>query len=113
MQDLGRSLALLRPLFPFHIQGNARGDVWFGADAIDGLLHLAMTAVSSFHGVRSGRKEVVIQEGQGLLQVGREELLQGFANPLETSYPTPQPGQFLRARFRSGNDDQTDDTPDP
>jgi hypothetical protein len=86
---LSRQVALRGSLFAFHVQSNPRRNVTLGANTIHRLLHLAMTAVPSFHGVGRGRKEFVIQESQCFLQVRGEELLQGFANPPEAPHSTP------------------------
>ena len=55
-----------------------------------------MTAVPSLDCIGRGRKEFVIQEGQGFLQVWREQLLQRLANPLEAPHAMPEPGQLLQ-----------------
>ena len=68
-----------------HVQGDTLLDVMMGADAVDGLLHLTVAAVASFDGVGSGRQQLVVEEGQGLLQVGREELGEGTADLLEAA----------------------------
>ena len=53
-----------------------------GAYAIHVLLHLAVTAIAAFHGVGSGRKEFVVQEREGFLQIGRKQFLQRMALPV-------------------------------
>jgi hypothetical protein len=57
-----------------HIQGDSLTDVVLRSDAIDALLHLAMTPVPTFDGIRGRRQQAVIQKRQGLLQIGREQL---------------------------------------
>ena len=56
-----------------HIQGEAFLDVVLGTNAIDGFLHLAVTAIAAFYGIGRGRQQAVIQKGQRFLQVRRLE----------------------------------------
>ena len=81
-----------------HVGGDASADLRLGSDAVDGLLHLAMAAVAAFDGVGGGRQQRVVQEGQGLLQVRREELLECSAHVLEAADPAPQAGQLRQGR---------------
>ena len=69
-------------------------DVLLGADAIDRLLHLAVTTVAPFHGVGGGRKQFVVEKRQRLVQVGRAKLVQDLADLLETANALAQLGQL-------------------
>ena len=61
------------------VQGEAVRNVVSGADAIDGLLHFAIAAIAAFHRVGGGTEQAVIQEGQRLFQIGREQALSRLA----------------------------------
>jgi hypothetical protein len=54
VQGVGGSVTLLGSLLTLHVQGDSGRDVRLGANRIHGLLHLAVTALASFHGI--GRK---------------------------------------------------------
>jgi len=56
MQGLSGQIALRGSFLALHVQGNPRGDVWSGPNTIYGLLHLAVTAVPTFHRVGCGRQ---------------------------------------------------------
>ena len=99
MQGVGGVLTLLRSFLTLHVQGNSRRDVWFRANAIHRLLHLAMTAVAAFHGIGSRRQKFVVQKRQRLLQVGREQLLQCLADLLEATNATSEPREFVQRGF--------------
>ncbi len=58
-------------------------DRLLGADAVDGLLHFAMSAVAPLDRVGCGWKQRIVQKGQRLLQGRTEELLQDSTNALE------------------------------
>jgi hypothetical protein len=81
-----------------HIEGDAIMDVLLGADAVDRLLHLAMTTVPSLYGVGSRRKLLVIQKRQCLFQMGGLKLAQDFVDRLEASDTPAQLGQFRQGR---------------
>ena len=66
--------------------------------AVHGLLHLAMAAVAPFHGV-GGRPAAVVQERQGLLEVGESSLSRLGLNPLSWLTSPPQPVQFRQRRL--------------
>jgi hypothetical protein len=57
-----------------HVYRDPLAEVLLGADAIDTLLHLAMTTVPTFYRIRGCGQQAVIQKRQGLLQVGAEQL---------------------------------------
>ena len=75
------------PRLAQEILGDALPDVGVGADPIDRLLRLAVAAVAPLHGVRSGGEGAIIQEGQSLLEVAREERLPGLADVGEALDP--------------------------
>ena len=58
-----------------------------GPDAVDGLLHLAVSAIPTLHRVGSRGAQGIVQEGEGLLEVGAGELLQGLADLFEAADP--------------------------
>ena len=63
---------------PVHVQGDSLTDVLLCSDAIDALLHLAMTTVPTLYRIRSCGQQAVIQKRQVFLQVGGEQLAQGL-----------------------------------
>ena len=77
-----------------HVGGDPLADVGTGADAVDGLLHLAVAAVAALHRVGRGRQERIVQERQGFFEVRREEFAQRLPQILEAAHAAPQPGQF-------------------
>ncbi len=72
-----------------HVHRNSLAEVVLRSDAIDALLHLAMTTVPALYRIRGCGQQAVIQKRQGLLQVGREQLAQGLAEGLEAADPSP------------------------
>lgn len=84
-----------------HVQGNATTDRLMGTDPIHSFLHLAVATVSAFDGVGRSRQERIIQERQGLFQVGREEFLECLTQVLESSHASSQTGQLGQSRFRT------------
>ena len=84
-----------------HVQGDTLADVRAGANAVDGLLHLPIPPVASLDGVGCRRKQRIVQEGQGLFQRGREQLLERLAEPLEAADSLTEPGQFCQGRVGS------------
>ena len=99
MQRVARFVALLPSFLALHIHCNSRGDVRLGTNAVHRLLHLAVTAVAAFHGVGCRRKKFVVEKRQRLFQVGREQLLQGLADPFEASHASPQSREFFERCF--------------
>jgi len=81
-----------------HVHGDAPADVLGGADAIDRLLHLAVSAVASFDRVGGRRQQGIVQERQGLFQRGREELLERLADRLEAADFLAEFGQLGQGR---------------
>jgi hypothetical protein len=57
-----------------HVHGDSLADVVLRSDAIDALLHLAMTTVPTLDRIRGRGQQAVIQKRQGLLQVGGKQL---------------------------------------
>jgi hypothetical protein len=94
MKGVDRSDSVGCPLVPFHVQGDALADVLGRADTVDASLGLAEAAVAAFDGVAGGRQQPVIQEGQGLFQVGREQFVQRAADPLEAADAPPEAAQL-------------------
>ena len=64
------------------VQGQASLEYLLFAYTVDGLLHLAVAAVAPLHGVGGRRQQLVVQEGQRLLQLGR---IQFFNTVVEIS----------------------------
>ena len=94
MERLSRLQSALRLCIAEHVHGDALADVRAGADAVDGLLHLAVPAVAPLDGVGGGREQGVVQEDQRLFQCGREELLERLADGLEATDSLAEFGQF-------------------
>ena len=78
-----------------HIKRDSVADIFPGAHAVDGFLHLAVTTVAVFHGVGSRREQLIVEEGECLFQVGAEEFLEGLADLLEAAHPAAELGQLL------------------
>jgi len=55
------------------IQGEPPHNLGLGADAVNRLLHFAVTPIAAFDGIGRGRKQAIIQESQGLVDIGRAE----------------------------------------
>ena len=79
-----------------HVQGDSALDVFLGADAVDGLLHLPMAAVAPLHGVGRGRQERIVQERQRFLEGGGERLL-GLVESLSRKIESIDRAGFLDA----------------
>jgi hypothetical protein len=58
-----------------------------------------MPAVAPLHGIGGGREQGVVEEGQGFLESGAEELLQGLADALEAPNASPK---YAQLRHRGG-----------
>src|ERR671915_439846 len=82
-----------------HIKRDSVADIFPGAHAVDGFLHLAVTTVAAFHGVGSRREQLIVEEGECLFQVGAEEFLEGLAELLEAAHSAAELGQFLQGRL--------------
>jgi hypothetical protein len=73
VKRLGRLEAALGLGIAKHVGGDSLAQVRGGPDAADRLLHLAVTPVAALHRVGGGRQERIIQERQGLFEVGRKQ----------------------------------------
>jgi hypothetical protein len=82
-----------------HLKRDSVADIFPGAHAVDGFLHLAVTTVAAFHGVGSRREQLIVEEDEGLFQVGAEEFLEGRAELLEAAHPAAELGQLLQGRL--------------
>ena len=82
-----------------HVQRDPAADGRLSSDPVHRLLHLAMPAVAPFHGVGGRTQQAVVEEGQGLLQVGGLELLEDRSHPFEVADLSPQPSQFPQGRL--------------
>ena len=82
-----------------HIKSDSVADIFPGAHAVDGFLHLAVTTVAAFHSVGSRREQLIVEEGECLFQVGAEEFLEGLAELLEAVHPAAELGQLLQGRL--------------
>ena len=100
-----QNLKCLRPAWglslALHVQRNAALDLFLASDAIDRLLHLAVTPVATLDGVGGGRQQLLIQESQRLLQGRGEDLMQGLAEGLEWPNAAAQAGESIQGRFGS------------
>jgi hypothetical protein len=76
-----------------HVQGDAGSEVGLGADAVNGFLHLTVAPVSPFDDVGSRRQQLVIEKGECLLDIGREERLERLADGLEAAHALAQASQ--------------------
>jgi hypothetical protein len=59
-----------------YIERDSTADVFSGAHAVDRFLHLAVTPVATFHRVGRRRQQLIVEEREGLFQVGAGELLE-------------------------------------
>ena len=89
VQGAEGEIPLWRAMVALHVPSDALTDMGGGADGVDAALGLAEAAVGAFDGVGRGRQQSVVQEGQGLLQIRREQLIQRAAEPLEAADPPP------------------------
>ena len=81
-----------------HVQSESLLDTLMRSYSIHALLHFIVPTIGAFDCVGRGRQQRIIQKGQGLLQVGREYLLEGLANLLETADVPAELGQFGQGR---------------
>src|SRR4051794_40072590 len=79
MEAGGRCQSSRSLLVPLQIEGNPAAERSLLANPVDRLLHLPMPTVPSLHDVGGRRQQLVVQERQRLLQVGRLELVQALA----------------------------------
>jgi hypothetical protein len=85
-----------------HVNGDPLTYVVNGAHTIDALLHLPVSTVASFHRVGRRRQQRIIEEGQRLLDVGREELLDCCSDGSEGPFDSAtQSGEFLQRCLRT------------
>jgi hypothetical protein len=94
MERLCREVASCGLGIAKHVKGDAIAQAVPGTHAVDRFLHLAVTAVAAFHGVGGRRQQLVVQEGESLLQVGAKEFLKGLAYLLETTDPAAELAQL-------------------
>lgn len=73
-----------------HIEGDPASEDVHGADAVDGLLHFAVTAVAALDRIGCRGEEFFVQEGQSLVHRRREDLLQFLAHRLEATNTGPK-----------------------
>jgi hypothetical protein len=76
-------------------------DVLLGPNPINRLLHLAVATVAAFHGVGSGWQQLVVEERQGLVELGRAKLVHDRADLLEAANALTQLGQFRQGGVRA------------
>ena len=62
--------------FTPHVQGQAPTDLRLRTYAIDVALHLAIAPVATFHRIRRGGQQRIIEKRQSFFQRGGKELLQ-------------------------------------
>jgi len=84
-----------------HVQRDSTPKILHRADPIDGLLHLAVTAVAALDGIGGGREKLLIQERQGLIYGRREYLLQFLTHSLEATNTGPKFCEFPQGCVRS------------
>ena len=102
MQGFRGCRALLCSFLTLHVQGDPSIDVSLRADAIDGLLHFAVTAVAALHGVGRRGQQGIIKEGQRLFNVGREEFPERCSDGNEgTSDSAAKSGEFFQRCLRT------------
>src|ERR671918_142756 len=84
-----------------HVEGDTALEDFQGSYSIDGLLHFAVSPVTAFNGVGGRRQGFIVQERQCFFQRRREQLLEGFADLLETADTSAQLGEFLKRSMGS------------
>jgi hypothetical protein len=99
MEHLCRVVAPCGPGIAKHVESDSVADVFPGAHAVDRFLHLAVPAVAAFHGVGGRRPQLLVEEREGLFQIGAEAFLERFADLLEAAHPSAELGQFLKGRL--------------
>ena len=99
MKRLDCGEAIRGPLVALHVQGDALADVLGSPDRVDAALGLAEAAIGAFDGVAGGWQESVIQEGQSLLQVRREQFVERAPHALEPADTAAKLGQSGQGRF--------------
>ncbi len=82
-----RGLALRVNMYiPLHVNRDALADVFASPYSVNALLHFAMMTVGLLHSIGNGRQQGIIQEGERIFKVGREEFLQGFSQSWEMTH---------------------------
>src|ERR687896_570676 len=89
-----------------HIKRDSVADIFPGAHAVDGFLHLVVTTVTAFHGVGSRREQLIVEEGECLFQVGAEEFLEGTCRSSGSGTPVGGAWPASAGPSRSGNGGQ-------
>jgi hypothetical protein len=72
-----------------------------GANAVDRFLHLAMAAIAALNRIGGRRQQPVIQKGERLIDIGREERLQGFSDLGKALDTLAQASQLDQGRGRA------------
>jgi len=76
------------------IKSDSSVKLGFGSNAVDGLLHFAVSPIAALDGIRSRRQQLVIEEGECFVEVWGEQLVQGFADSFESTYPASEFGEL-------------------
>jgi hypothetical protein len=88
-------------LLALKIHGHSSLGVLFGANAVNRLLHLAVTAVASLDGVGRCGEEFVVQKSQGLFEIRGFQFVQTFSQTLEALHTPTEATQFFQGGVRS------------
>ena len=96
-----RGRTALRLLVALQVQSQPTDQRNTGANPIDALLHLPVAAIATLNGVGGRWQQLVVQEGQRLLQVGRIQLVQTLAQTAIASQTLTQLRQLAQGGVRS------------
>ena len=80
--------------FAEQVKGQPGNDVVKGSNTVHGFLHFAVAPIAPLDRIGGCAQQAVIQEGQGLFDIGREEALQDLAQLGEALYTLAQPREF-------------------
>ena len=86
---------------PDMVERHPRDQRVMGSYAVDGLLHLAVASVAPLHGVGSRRKKRIVKEGERLIEIRAEKLLEGLADLLEASNALAQLAELIQGGLRA------------
>ena len=70
MEGLGGDTSAKRLEVTKHVERDSGDQTRHGANAVNALLHFAMTAIPAFDGVGGRWQQLIVQKRQRLLQIG-------------------------------------------
>src|SRR5262249_36339431 len=100
VKAVDRGRAAVRLLIPLEVQRQPADQRRLGPYPIHRLLYLPVPPVAALDRVGRGGEQPVVEEGQGLFQVRRMQLVQTPPQAAVTPHTLPQAGQLGQRRLR-------------